>query len=54
MSLGLVVLEKKLFMRTRMRTRTYMPQSDDIKTGITVDVSAKNAFPTFLFGGSHD
>ena len=28
MSLGLVVLEKKLF--TRTRTRTYMPQSDDI------------------------
>ena len=31
MSLGLVVLEKKLFTRTRMRTPT--PQSDDIKMG---------------------
>ena len=32
MSLGLVVLEKKLFTRTRTwtRTRTPMPQSDDI------------------------
>ena len=30
MSLGLVVLEKKLFMRTRTRTRTPTPQSDDI------------------------
>ena len=31
MSLGLVVLEKKLF--TQTRTRTYTPQSDDIKKG---------------------
>ena len=30
MSLGLVVLEKKLFTWTRMRTRTPTPQSDDI------------------------
>ena len=50
MSLGLVVLEKKLFTRTRTPT----PQSDDIKTGITVDVSAKNVLPTFLFGESRD
>ena len=25
-----------------------------VKTGVTVDVSAKNALPTFLFGGSRD
>ena len=31
MSLGLVVLEKKLFTWTRTQTRTYTPQSDDIK-----------------------
>ena len=35
MSLGLVVLEEKMFTRTRMRkrmrTRTPTPQSDDIK-----------------------
>ena len=31
MSLGLVVLEEKLFTRTRTRARTPTPQSDDIK-----------------------
>ena len=29
MSLGLVVLDKKLFTQTRMRMRTPTPQSDD-------------------------
>ena len=35
MSLGLVVLEEKLFTRTRLRTPT--PQSDDIKTNLTFE-----------------
>ena len=34
MSLGLVVLEKKLFTRTRM----YTPQSDDIKNSLSLGV----------------
>ena len=40
MSLGLVVLEKKLFMRTRTPT----PQSDDIKTCFMNDNKAWTTF----------
>ena len=42
MSLGLVVLEKKLFTRTRTRTPT--PQNDDIKKCFA-DTKLKNSTP---------
>ena len=32
----------------------YGGEFQELKTGITVDVSAKNVLPTFLFGESRD